>query len=214
MAYLNSVSQFSDLGFTLGDESGNSDIGAGIGAGIGLAFDLIGANQQKVAIEKRFRAFSQTAIQNQTIRRNQLQTRRLQERLNAAQAIEDLELSGQAALASTYQSALESGISGNSVKALNNAQRMQLDRVRRRLLDRQVQLDDEFLRQDRAIIRQTRQSMIDSAFSLTNQLPSIYEVIGSGIQAGINVGQNFGFGDISVDETYPVPEGYAGPTLD
>lgn len=196
----NLAGPLADLGFTLADDQGlNTDAGAGLGGILGTGLDLIGRNQQVQATEDSFNQFARQTQVNTGLRLNQLSTRRLQERLQAAQQIEDLNLSANAALASSIQSALESGVSGNSVKALDNAKRLQVSRVRGRLIRRQEALDAELDTQSRATIRQAKQAMTNAALRLENSLPSSFQIYASAIGAGVDVFKNFGFGPINLD---------------
>jgi hypothetical protein len=99
------------------------------------------------------------------------------------------------------QSALESGVAGNSVKALSNAKRLQLDRVKDRIIRRQEALDGELTLQNQALVQRAKTSMLTAAFKLESSLPSTFEIVGSGLQAGIGVGLNFAGdpADIDVD---------------
>jgi len=196
----NLTSALSDLGFDLGDEFGSSTTGAGVGGAVGLGLDLFAANQQKQAVEDSFNVFSRQTVANTAVQLNQLSTARLQERLTAAQQLEDLDFAARTALSSSFQSALESGVSGNSVKALNNAQRLQVDRVRNRIIERQDALDAEYGAQGAALARQAKQSMVNAALSLANSTPSFFQIAGAAAQAGINLADNLGYGPINLDD--------------
>ena len=190
-----------------------AQIGGPVGGAIGAGVDLFALFSQRQDSEQEARRFSEQQRQGQALESNSLGMARVQESLNAAQALEDLERGGEMALGAANQSALESGVAGNSVQGLNLARRMQIDRVRRRIMDRQEQVDAEFNLQNAALRLRTQASITSAVLELENNLPSIFELIGGGLAGAGAIDSFEGGGDVEFGTKYKLPSNVAGPTL-
>jgi hypothetical protein len=176
-------------GAATGAQVGSLAGGAGgpIGAAVGLGFDIFALVAQRKQAKKDFKTFKEFQFAEMRLNQASLTNQLFEERLNALQSMSDLTEAAEISIGAGQQSALESGVSGNSLKAVSATKRLQTERVRGRIVERLKRLDVNFKLQNDALRLSVHSALTSAAMQLERSLPSPFELIGGAAKGGLSV---------------------------